>query len=569
MPQGGYSTRKGAFAGQPFYWAIDDRSDATFYLEYMSERGWKPGVEYRYFLTREAKGAVMFDYFHDDKVDNDSNQQSQDYGFKDPAGDILRPNRDRYWFRMSHDNPLPEGFLGRLELDIPSDQDYLREFKTGYMGFEDSRAYFNRFFGRTLDDYNAPIRTNRLLVSKSWASFSLNAEADWYDNVNKGANWKETPQILPQVSLIAPKQQLGTSPFFGTLNTQYIDYWKDRGYGVQRTDIYPRVYYPIGLPPYLTIEPSVGLRETVWDQYKSDAADAWSDDQFFHRELYDARLALFTDFSRSYDADQETLKKVKHAIRPQLSYTYVPEVEQKDLPLIDSKDRVENRRRIAYSLTNTLTSKSLLAPEVREARAQETQPGEETLRETILTEAPSDYDYRDFMRLKVGQYYDLAREYHPFSPFFGKLQFLPAAKISLDSEVAYNVYEQSFDRYNIGLSLSARQKDRLSFLYRYDRDPLSVERLDDYDTQQEIFLPTPTENKKIDYLLTELRLGLTERFTLITSYENDFSDQSNKYGVGFVYDSQCWTLETLFHYGTDDIGFEIRIRLKGIGEFGL
>ena len=166
MPQGGYSTRKGAFATQPFYWAIDERSDATFYLEYMSERGWKPGVEYRYFLTREAKGAVMFDYFHDDKVDDGTNKQNQDYGFKDAGGDILRPNRDRYWFRMSHENPLPEGFLGRLELDIPSDQDYLREFKTGYMGFEDSRAYFNRFFGRTLDDYNAPVRTNRLLVSK-------------------------------------------------------------------------------------------------------------------------------------------------------------------------------------------------------------------------------------------------------------------------------------------------------------------------------------------------------------------------------------------------------------------
>jgi LPS-assembly protein len=569
MPQGGYSTRKGAFAIQPFYWAIDERSDATFYLEYMSERGWKPGVEYRYFLTREAKGAIMFDYFHDEKVDDGTNKQNQEFGFKDAGGDILRPNRDRYWFRMSHQNPLPDGFLGRLELDIASDQDYLREFKTGYMGFEDSRAYFNQFFGRTLDDYNTPIRTNRLMVSKSWASFSLNAEADWYDNVDKGANWKETPQILPQVSLNAPKQQLGTSPFFGTMNNQYINYWKDRGYGVQRTDMWPRVYYPIGLPPYLTIEPSAGVRETVWDQYKSDAADAWSDSQYFHRELYDARLALFTDFSRSYNVDQETLKKVRHAVRPELSYTYVPDVDQEDLPYIDTKDRVINRRRIAYSLTNTLTSKSLAAPKVQAARAQETQPREEALGETMVTEVPSDYDYRDFMRLKVGQYYDLARELHPFSPVFGKLQFLPADKIKLESEVAYNVYDQRYDRYNIGLILSARQKDRLSVSYRYDRDPLSVERLDEYDNQQEIFLPTPTDNKKVDYLLTELRLGLTERFTLINSYERDVTDQSYKYGAGFVYDSQCWTFETLATYGTDDIGFEFRIRLKGIGEFGL
>jgi LPS-assembly protein len=436
------------------------------------------------------------------------------------------------------------------------------------MGFEDSSVYFNRFFGRTLDDYDDPIRTNSLLVSKSWARFSLNAEADWYDDVRKGQNWKETPQILPVINLTAPKQQLGTSSFFGNLNTQYIDYWKDRGYGVQRTDIYPRVYYPIGLPPYLTIEPSAGLRETVWDQYKSDAADAWSSDQYFHRELYDARLALFTDFSRSYNVDQGDLKRIRHAVRPELSYTYVPEVEQEDLPLIDSKDRIENRSRIAYSLTNTLTSKSLVAPQVQEARARESQPRQETLRETVETEVPSDYDYRDVMRLKVGQYYDLARHFHPFSPFFGKLQFFPAGRISLDSEVAYNVYEQSFDRYNIGLSLSARQKDRLTVSYRYDRDPLAVERLDEYDNQQEIFLQPPTDNKKVDYLLTELRLGLTERFTLITSYENDFEDGSTTYGAGFALDSQCWTLETLAIYGTDDIGFEMRIRLKGIGEFG-
>ena len=96
-----------------------------------------------------------------------------------------------------------------------------------------------------------------------------------------------------------------------------------------------------------------------------------------------------------------------------------------------------------------------------------------------------------------------------------------------------------------------------------------MERLDEYDTQQEIFLPTPTDNKKVDYLFTELRLGLTERFTLITSYEHDVTDHSYTYGAGFVYDSQCWTFETLATYGTDNIGFEIRIRLKGIGEFGL
>jgi hypothetical protein len=63
-------------------------------------------------------------------------------------------------------------------------------------------------------------------------------------------------------------------------------------------------------------------------------------------------------------------------------------------------------------------------------------------------------------------------------------------------------------------------------------------------------------------------VGLTDRFTLITSYENDYTDGSTTYGVGFAYESQCWVLETLTFYSADDYGFEMRLRLKGIGEFG-
>nr|MCU0562873.1 hypothetical protein [Desulfobacterales bacterium] len=137
FPEMGYSSRRGVYYNQPFFWAIDDQTDATLYLEYMSERGWKPGVEYRYYLTRDAKGAVMFDYLHDDKVDNGQGSSTEDWGYPD-AG--LRPNRDRYWFRMSHVNPLPGGFLGRVDLDVPSDQDYLRDFIQQIPGPRDGRV---------------------------------------------------------------------------------------------------------------------------------------------------------------------------------------------------------------------------------------------------------------------------------------------------------------------------------------------------------------------------------------------------------------------------------------------
>ncbi len=47
-PEMGQSERKGIEYNQPFFWAINESSDATFYAHHMSERGEKAGFEYRY-----------------------------------------------------------------------------------------------------------------------------------------------------------------------------------------------------------------------------------------------------------------------------------------------------------------------------------------------------------------------------------------------------------------------------------------------------------------------------------------------------------------------------------------
>jgi LPS-assembly protein len=428
------------------------------------------------------------------------------------------------------------------------------------MGFNDTAAYLNTTFGRVLDDYNYPIRTNRLLVSRFWPRFSLNAAGEYFDDVRKGQNWKETTHKLPVVRFDAPKQLLGQSPFFANLRSEYVNFWQYSGSRVQRADLYPRFYYPFALPPYMSIEPSVGLRQTVWDQYQNDAADAWSDSQYFHRELYDARLSLFTDLFRIYDVDRGGIQRIRHSLRPQIGYTYVPEVDQDELPYLDSRDRVENRSRISYALTNTLTSRSKAA-----AAAPEPSPRRRTT--AAVVESPSEYDYHDILRLKVGQYYDFARHEQPFSTVNGKLQFFPGRRISLDSEAGYNVYDDRLDRYNLGLTLWARQADRLHVEYRYDRDPLRTD--DDEDIERDVNEIVSSTEEKIDHLFAELRLGLTDRLTLISSYENDYTDSSTTYGAGFAYESQCWVLETRFYYNTDDVSFELRLRLKGIGEFGL
>ncbi|MGD8959101.1 MAG: LptA/OstA family protein, partial [Desulfobacteraceae bacterium] len=105
-PEAAVSERLGTQYVQPLFWAINDSSDATFHVDYMSERGVKTGVEYRYMLDEFSKGVAMYDFLEDRKVDDGTGSSSQDYGFTDD--NFLRPNSDRYWFRMKANQALPQ-----------------------------------------------------------------------------------------------------------------------------------------------------------------------------------------------------------------------------------------------------------------------------------------------------------------------------------------------------------------------------------------------------------------------------------------------------------------------------
>ncbi len=446
---------------------------------------------------------------------------------------------------------------------MPSDQDYLRDFKKGYMGFDDSSSYFNKQLGRVMDEYDDPVRVNRLQITRSWSAVSLDAGALYYNNVTKGVNWKDVTQRLPVVSVTAPKQGVDETGFYTNLSSEYDNFWQERGAGVQRADLWPRVYYPFFFPPYLTIEPSVGWRETVYDQYKTDTNSSWSDDQYFHRELWDTRTVVDTEVYDIYDVDGERLKRIRHAIRPELTHTYVPEAQQDHLPNFDSRDRITNRNRVGYAMTHTLTSKSLRLPAV---------PPEDESEQEALTRTATltpEYAYRDFLRLKVGNYYDFARDEEPFGPILGKLTIDPMDKVSLDVELAYNAYRQSSDRFNTSLTLGEKRRDHLFLRYRFDRDTREEELNQEYDQGQIIEPEKNTVQTKINSFYVHAQKSVTERLALVGFYERDFvNDRTGSYGVGFIYESQCWKVETLFGLDEQDLSFGVRLTLFGIGDFG-
>ncbi|MCK7511522.1 MAG: LPS-assembly protein LptD [Desulfobacterales bacterium] len=204
------------------------------------------------------------------------------------------------------------------------------------MGFEDSRAYFNKFFGPHPRRLQRP-RPHQPPAGRPspGPSFSLNAERGLVRQRAQGRELEGSPPASCRSGAASsrPSSSSAQAPFSATLNSQYdqllarprLSACSARTCGLAFT-------IRSGCRPISRSSPRPGCGKPCGTSTRPMRPTPGPDDQYFHRELYDARLALFTNFSRSYDVDQETLKKVRHAVRPELSYTYVPDVDQEDLP---------------------------------------------------------------------------------------------------------------------------------------------------------------------------------------------------------------------------------------------
>ena len=537
-PQIGYSDRKGGEYLQPFFWAINESSDATFYSHYMGSRGEKLGLEYRYVLDEQSKGTLMYDFLDDRQVD-DGSPGSEKWGY--PGDNVLRPNSDRYWFRMKQDQALPNGFFARLDIDFVSDQDYYHEFKEGYTGFNETEEYYIKEFGRGFDAYDDPIRLNWFNVNRNWPLYSFNAELRWYDDVIKRRQEETdtTLQRLPTITFNGSKQNISTSPFYFDLASEYTYFYSEDGPRNHRMDIYPRFYIPYSFGSYFTIEPSVGLRETVWHFDKEEYSS--SDKKNLTREMYDIKVDLSSEVYQVFNIEGKSVERMKHTLRPQIIYDYIPEKDQSELPSLDDIDQIARINLITYSLTNTLTSKSK-----RNTGEMKGRHADKPLSDKGYE--PQAYDYNQFFWFKLEQSYDIKKEKEddpePFSPIHGELELYPIRYFSIKADSDWSHYDNNFRSRNVSATLWDMRGDKLSVDHRYQRDISET-------------------------VYTNLGLKISDRLSVRGEYErNIFDSKDLKYGFGFLYETQCWSFDFNLTKEGDDLGFGFIIRLFGIGGVG-
>lgn len=550
-PEFGMSDRKGFEYLQPLYWAINDSSDATVYNRYIEKRGNMTGLEYRYILSETSKGTLFFDYMKDNEIDDGTIESTKKWGYEDGA---IRDNRNRYWLRMKQDQTLPDNAIIKTDIDVVSDQDYLREFSDMKNGFDFSNGYFLDHFGRDIEAEDDAVRTNSMVFTKTWSSYSLNASTLWYDDVVKRQDHltDTTLQTLPQVAFNISRRQILSSPLYYDLDSEYDYFFREDTTASlrtgQRLDLYPRVILPLRYKNLFSVESIAAFRNTNWYiGSDTDVADTY--DGSHDRQIYDLSVDVSTQLVKIFNTGIDRVDKIRHSFTPKLVYNFTPEKDQTEYPYFDGLDRLSRVNTLTLTLSNTLTSRS-------KAMVDETEVPDSKEKKNEVPNLKK-FNYNQFCRFKLEQVYDIneanerdpdqflnkeTRE--PYRPLYGEIEFLPMEYISLDADAKWDHYDRHLLEGNVGLSLKDARGDILNVEQRYTHD-------------------------SVKYLNSYLLLILTDSLSIYGRNERNLMEHEDiKSGGGLIYRSQCWGIQADYTHKPGDRRYGLTFQLTGLGEFG-
>ena len=533
-PQLGVSSRLGWFVDLPFYWVISDSADATLYTNYMTQRGLMEGAEFRYAASERSKGVLRFDYIHDLDPLSRSEQQ-QDYNESAPG--LLGYFQDRWWWRSKQDFTLPRGITGKFDVDVVSDPYFLREFNTGFSSFKQSNSAFQQTFGRGfLNDETSTFRESTLQANKTWFTESVNVDFHYYDNLDRAEDGK-TLQALPLITYGAVQQPILGGPFFWQADSSYVNFYRPNATRGHRLDLQPRVALPLRWDPYLNLQPSVAVRETLYltDTFEGESNNGVNYNQTESRELYNLQVKASTDLSRIFETDLGSWRALRHTVRPEVIYDYVPSVNQNHLPNFDSSDRIPDENLVTYGFTNFFAAK--IEPEA----------GKPTYPQVAWVRLSQSYSLDKNQGSVFGE---IVKQEHSFSDIGLEVNLTPGQYLSLTYQSLWSPYDTTFKRHTLFTTLSDPRGDSLTVNYTRKED-----------------LEGNTFVNEIDGGLT---VNLTQGLTFMARRGYSYSLNQNietEYRLTLM--RQCWGVMVSYIEKPNDQTISVSFTLTGIGQMKL
>jgi LPS-assembly protein len=381
---------------------------------------------------------------------------------------------------------------------------------------------------------------------RNWSRFNLLAEFSYIDDLTVEEH-RGTLQRVPTLEFVALKQRLPRTPLYFRWDTDYTRFWRREGLRGQRLNLHPRLSFPLMVMKAIRLEAEAGFREILYLPSNGPRNPLTGErilDEFESREIPDFTASTSTILSRIFEGGWWKIDRWKHQIEPEISYTYIPRVDQDDVPIFDDLDRIDYTNAITYGLTNTLSG--------RIQQAGGGHANRELLRFTLFQSYSFGEPFWREARTGRGRY---------FSDIKADLWLDPSRYITFRGDLEYDVYKRYVEGLNVLAALSDKRGDTLGLQYLFTRD--EVENID-----------------------VKLNVRILDSLDLFTAYSYNIFEKRRFYTLfGLEFRAKCWgvrlsvrdikgsSLTLVDGVPTrrieDETKFRIQFILAGIGSVGL
>jgi LPS-assembly protein len=309
MPGIGNSGRHGWEFSLPYYWAINASLDATFLLEGLTDRGVKPGVEFRYRPSKKTAGQFNVSVINDHKADE-----------------------FRYGVRAEHFQRLSSSFYDKLELKIVSDNKYTEDFPW------------------EITDPADRIVGSRGIVGFHRGNFHATLEGN-FDDLVAGLGGDRIPQRLPHVHVDFVRTPVGVPWLSLGWQSEAIHFMDEMGDRRWREQLFPQGTVTLRPLHGVSLNGGVGIREVL----SQNVGDSWGGEGSQHRTLLQTGAQAEGSVGRGF---QWGPYRLHHSIRPRIGYQYIRELAGDPFPVIfDGLDQLRGRNLLTYSIYTSLWGK--------------------------------------------------------------------------------------------------------------------------------------------------------------------------------------------------------------------
>ncbi len=487
VPSFSYSENTGLDLTLPYYFNLHPQYDLTLTPRYLQDHGLMLGADFRY-LTQRSRGELESTYL--------------------PSDD--KRNKDRGILQYRHSTRFSPNWRFNANLNHVSDAQYYEDFASS--SFLTSTPYLK----------------SQVSVSGHGSSWSFFAGFDDFQVLSQNITSSNEPyQKLPEIRYHWFKPA-GTDPFDYGVDTEWVSFYREQSVGAWRADIKPWVATEWG-NAWGRVRPKVQYRSTHYD-----FDDGRSN---ISRSLPIVSVDSGLTFEKWFDSGAHK------TIEPRLFYVYVPEEDQSDIPIFDTRELTFGSAMLFQ--TNRFSGADRQSDMNQAALA--------------ITHRSFDVNGQERWNLTLGQinYFDDQRvqingapENLTKSPLIAEYNLYLHRNWSAGVSLHYDQDDHAMERGLFKVQRKTDQGDVFNFAYRFRRN-------------------------KIEQLDASWVIPIRDKHRLLARW--NYSIENNKTIealFGYEHKSCCWALRLMARRylvdetGMSNDGFYVEFQLNGLGALG-